>query len=108
MEEERVSLLASLGTQSIPDNQEQTLIDFAHKVSAGLDCADADLRTRLDILEALRVEAILNQEQGSKTLRIKCVLAKGDIVHYVLSPNILEDLSDNMLKWTNGDKARSG
>ena len=97
LEQERASLLASLRAQTISDDQQQTLIEFARKISAGLDCADADFQTRRDIIEALGVEAILSQEAGSKTLRIKCMLGKGDIVHYVLSPNILDDLSDKTL-----------
>jgi len=94
LERERAALIASMRAQSITSEQEDTLVDFARKISAGLDCADSNFQTRRGIIEALGVEAILNQEEGTKTLRIKCILGNE---YYVLSPYILDDLSDKPL-----------
>ncbi len=97
LERERAALLASMRGQSITDEQEETLLDFARKVSKGLDCADSDFRTRRGIIEALGVEVTLMEDGSSKILRIKCVLGKDDKAHYVLSPNVLDELSDKPL-----------
>ena len=90
-------MLEGLRSQNISDEQEESLIDFARKISAGLECADSDFPTRCSIIETLGIEVTLSQRERTKTLQIKCVLGKGDKVHYVQSPNVLEDMSDKKL-----------
>jgi site-specific DNA recombinase len=86
LEGERAGLLARLEAQNISEEQEQILIEFAGRIAKGLDKADANFKIRRGIIETLRVEVILVQEDGMKTLRIKCIL--GDEGYYVLSPPI--------------------
>jgi hypothetical protein len=85
LEKERVSLLASMKAQNLTNEQEQTIMEFSHRVGAGLDNADNNFKTRRGIIEALGVEAILSEEDRQKTIRIKCIL--GEEI-YVLSPAI--------------------
>ena len=94
LERERAGMFAGLRAQNITDQQEKTLVDFAGMVSDGLGRADADFETRRDIIETLAAEVILNDEEGTKTLQIKCIPRQN---YYVLSPNILDDLSDKPL-----------
>ncbi len=94
LECERAALLAKMRAQDISAEQQETLIEFARKIAGGLDCADSNFHTRRGIIEALGVEAILDQEENSKTLRIKCWLGSNS---YVLSPHILGELSDKQL-----------
>jgi hypothetical protein len=62
--------------RSISDEQGETLLDFARRVSAGLENADANFKTRRTVIETLKVETILACEDGQKTLRIKCILGE--------------------------------
>jgi site-specific DNA recombinase len=90
LEKERASLLANLEAQNITEEQEQTLIEFTRKIGKGLKAADANFKTRREVIEALGVEATLFHEAGQKTIRIKCILAEG---YYVLSPAIRDGLA---------------
>jgi hypothetical protein len=45
-----------------------------------------DFQVRRGIVEALRVEVTLANEDGTKTIRVRCIL--GDEGYYVLSPAI--------------------
>ncbi len=62
------------------------MIDFAN--------ADASLKTRRGIIEALGAEEILSQEEGTKTLRIKWILGED---YYVISPILFEDMPEDTL-----------
>jgi len=90
LEKERASLLANLKAQNISEEQEHTLIEFTNKIGKGLKAADANFKTRREVIEALGVEASLYHEDGQKTIRIKCILAEG---YYVLSPAIRDGLA---------------
>lgn len=85
LEKERAVLLDSMRAQSISDEQEQTLIDFGRRVSAGLGNADTNFKTQRSIVEALGVQAILARENEQKTLRIKCILGEK---YCVVSPRL--------------------
>ena len=86
LEKQRAALPASMRAQNLSDEQEQTLIDFAN--------ADASFKTRRGIIEALGAEVIRSQEEGTKTLRIKCILGED---YYVIGPILFEHMSDDTL-----------
>jgi hypothetical protein len=90
LDRERASLLARLEAQDLSEEQEQTLIDFARRVSHGLEKADANSEIRRGVIEALGVGATLACEDSRKTIRVKCILGKE---YYVLSPSIRDPLA---------------
>ena len=48
----------------------RALPDFAgRETSSGIDCAKSNFPTRRGIMDALGAEVILNQEEGTRTLR---------------------------------------
>ncbi len=83
LERERAGLLAQLRAQNITQEQWQTLNDFARRISEGLNRADANFKTRRGVIEALGVEARLAQEDGVKSVRVRCILGEG---YYELVP----------------------
>jgi hypothetical protein len=87
LEKEHAALVAGLRAQSISEEQERTLIDFARQISEGLETAETNFKTRRGVIEALGVEARLARQDGIKTIRVRCILGEG---YYVLSPMIQE------------------
>ncbi len=90
LEHERSTLLASLRAQSLSEQQEQSLLDFARKISLGLDCADSNFQTRRAIIETLAVEVTLYVEEGVKKVQFKCNLGAG---FSALSPIVFKELA---------------
>ena len=93
LENERAGLVARLEGQTISEEQEAELTEFAEKIASGLQSAEANFKTRRSVVEMLQVEATLAHDQGTKTIRIKCIL--GEEGYYVLSPAIAKFLAAN-------------
>jgi hypothetical protein len=90
LERERSALLASLRAHSLSEQQEQALMDFARKISMGLDCADSNFQARRAIIEAAGVEVTLYPEQGAKKVQFECKLGSG---FSALSPIAFKELA---------------
>lgn len=89
LEHERSTLLASLRAQSLSEQQEQALMDFARKISIGLVCR-FELSDWRAIIETLAVEVTLYLEEGVKKVQFKRNLGAG---FSVLSPIVFKELA---------------
>ena len=83
LEKERTALLGSLEKQTLTNEQEKSLLDFTQEIGKGMEKADESFQTRRKIIDMLGVKASLENQDGQKTMRIKCILGEN---FYVLSP----------------------
>jgi hypothetical protein len=87
LEREKVELEKLLNKNVITPEEELGLIEFARKVSEGIDDADYDFQARRQIVETLNLIAYLGYKDGQKTIRLKCVIGEA---FYILSSCIPE------------------
>jgi site-specific DNA recombinase len=85
-ETSRSELRKTLATQSITAEQERNLMEYAAKISGGMEEGDDDFDTRREQVELADVYVTLDKdESGQKVMRIKCLLGEG---FYILSPSV--------------------
>jgi hypothetical protein len=82
LDKERKNLYIHLNARSLTTEQIQTVQDFAIKVGEGLKELDNDdnFEFRQQVLEELHVQAILDVEDGTKTVRARCLL-ETEVLH---------------------------
>jgi hypothetical protein len=76
LEQEHQRLAAQLEQNSLGDNEIEEIITFAHKLSQGLEKADASFEARRHIIELLDVRVVLTVEDGEKIVYATFILGK--------------------------------
>jgi site-specific DNA recombinase len=93
LEKERVDLVMTLESQNLSDEQIKTIVDFARKVSKGLEIADKDFNARRRIIDDLDVQVRLVIEDGLKVAYVRWLVGKEERVS-------IESDSTNTTIWT--------
>jgi len=78
--EEQTRKLAMLETESLSEEQLQSVIQFAQVIAEEVEEADQDFETRCEIIEALQVRGELGIEDGEKVLHLHCILGETDLL----------------------------
>ena len=84
LEDERAGLVAQLQAATLTDDQVQDILSFAAELAPGLEEAEEDLGARRALIEKLRMQVILTDEDGQRVVYGQCVTGKEKLG--VLSP----------------------
>jgi site-specific DNA recombinase len=79
LEKERKALVAQLETQTLTEEQVESLENFALRVAEGLEHASEDFETQQRVIEMLDVRATLAVEDSEKVVYLQCVLGEDSL-----------------------------
>jgi site-specific DNA recombinase len=79
LEKERNALVAQLETQTLTEEQVESLENFALRVAEGLEYASEDFEKRRRVIEMLDVRATLAVEGSEKVVYLQCVLGEDSL-----------------------------
>jgi len=80
LEKERADLMMTLESQTLTDKQIESIVDFAKRVSQGLEKTDRDFKARQHIIDLLDVQVRLIIEDEVKVAWVRWLVGKEERV----------------------------